>query len=167
MTAATTSLHRHAFRLVAVLAIAGYAAIMAPLLRQDFQLATLGDTLALKLRDVDAQLAQDNLEIANAKKTHEDVSLLRDDRRLLNAQGQQAMREIQDWRARRALWDGIFWSVFALAHLVLLPLALWALAAAADAGSEARRSTKPATPRKRAPRVPKNTPPKLVEGAQP
>lgn len=160
----TTTLHRHALRVVAVLALTGYAAIMAPLLRQDLQLATLGDTLDLKRREVDVQLEQNDRDFQIAKKRHsDDASLLADEHRILSVQGQQITREIERLQVRRSLWSSIYWSVFALAHLFVLPLALWSLAAAASVQEPAagRRRTA-ATPRKRTPRSTKNPPPKLV-----
>lgn len=139
---------------------------MAPLFRQDLQLATLGDTLQMKLRDVDAQLEQNSREMESGRKRRDDIAYLKDERRILAAQGLQAAREIQEWRGRQALWSNIYWSLFALAHVVLLPLALWALAAASVPGP-ATRSRTTATPRKRSPRAPRNSPPKLIEGMQP
>lgn len=158
----TNPLHRHGLRVVAVLALTGYAAIMAPLLRQDLQMATLGDTLELKRREVDMQLEQNEREMQTIRKRHDDVAYLKEERRILHIQGLQATREIESWKIRRDLWSRIYWAAFALAHVVVLPLAVWAFAAAFAPAPPTRRSS--STPRKRTTRTTRNTPPRLVEG---
>jgi hypothetical protein len=153
-------LQRGLFRVSAMLVLSGYVAIMAPLFRQDLQLATHGDTLRMNRRDIDAQLEQNDREFLSAKKRREETGYLKDERRMLNVQGLQATREIHDWQARKTLWTGIYWSLFALAHAVLLPLGFWLLAAGIASGAGAKRV--PARPRK--PKTPRNRTPKLVEG---
>jgi hypothetical protein len=156
-------LQRSLFRVSALLLLSGYVAIMAPLFRQDLQVATLGDTLVMQRRDLDAQVEQNDREFVAARKRREDVAYLKDERRALMVQGLQATREIQDWKTRKALWTSIYWSVFALAHAVVLPLAFW-MFAAASAASEKRPSHPVATPRKRTLKTPRSRLPKLVEG---
>jgi hypothetical protein len=154
-------LHRGLFRVSAMLVLSGYVAIMAPLLRQDFQVATLGDTLRMNRRDIDAQLDQNDREFLAAKKRREETAYLKDERRMLTIQGLQATREIQDWQERKRLWTGIYWSLFALAHAVLLPLGFWLLAAGVTSpksSSSRVLSTRPRKPRAR------NRTPKLVQG---
>ena len=155
-------LHRSLFRVSAMLVLSGYVAIMAPLLRQDFQVATLGDTLRMNRRDIDAQLEQNDREFLAAKKRREETAYLKDERRMLSIQGLQATREIQDWQARKTLWTGIYWSLFALAHAVLLPLGFWLLAAGVT--SPKASSSRVLSTRPRKPRAPRNRTPKLVQG---
>lgn len=162
----TSPLHRHAIRVIAVLAFTGYAAVMAPLVRQDLQIATLGDTLELKRREVDAQLEQNEHELQTVRKRHDDIAYLKEERRILHLQGIQATREFDSWKIRRDLWSRIYWAAFALAHVILLPLGLWALAAASSQ-APTTRSRPASTPRKRNPRTPRSTPPRLVEGTNP
>lgn len=139
---------------------------MAPLVRQDLQIASLGDTLELKRREVDAQLEQNEREMQTVRKRSDDVAYLKEERRILHLQGVQATREIESWKIRKDLWSRIYWAAFALAHAIVLPLAFWALAAA-SVPAPATRSRPSSTPRKRAPRTPRNTPPRLVEGTNP
>jgi hypothetical protein len=145
-----------------MLVLSGYVAIMAPMFRQDLQVATLGDTLKMNRRDIDAQLEQNDREMQAAKKRREDTGYLKDERRMLTLQGLQATREIQDWQDRRALWTRIYWSMFALAHAVLLPLGFWLLAA--GVASAPAGQSRVASQGARKPRSPRTRTPKLVEG---
>ena len=155
-------LQRGLFRVSAVLMLSGYVAIMAPMFRQDLQVATLGDTLKMNRRDIDAQLEQNDRETQAAKKRRDETGYLKDERRMLTIQGLQATREIQDWEARRSLWTRIYWSLFALAHAILLPLGFWLLAAGVSSSGANSSRAMPAPQRK--PRSPRNRTPKLVEG---
>jgi hypothetical protein len=162
----SSSIQRGFFRIVALLALSGYVAIMAPLVRQDLQLATLGDTLRMSRRSVDAQLVQNDRDIQAAKKRREDLGYLKDERRMLTLQGLEATREIQDWQVRKDLWAGMYWAAFALAHGIALPLGIWMLA-----GTSALTGARPARPampaRKRSPRTSRPRAPKLVPGTDP
>lgn len=155
-------LHRGLFRVSAMLVLSGYVAIMAPLFRQDLQMATLGDTLRMNRRDIDAQLEQNDREFLAAKKRREETAYLKDERRMLTIQGLQATREIKEWQERKTLWTGIYWSLFALAHAVLLPLGVWLLAAGVASQKAGTSRALSARPRKQ--RTPRNRTPKLVEG---
>jgi hypothetical protein len=155
-------LQRGLFRVSAMLVLSGYVAIMAPMFRQDLQVATLGDTLKMNRRDIDAQLEQNDRETQAAKKRREETGYLKDERRMLTIQGLQATREIQDWQDRKTLWTRIYWSLFALAHAVLLPLGFWLLAA--GVASTPAGPSRVASPRARKPRSPRTRTPKLVEG---
>jgi hypothetical protein len=155
-------LQRGLFRVSAMLVLSGYVAIMAPMFRQDLQVATLGDTLKMNRRDIDAQLEQNDRETQAAKKRRDETCYLKDERRMLTIQGLQATREIQDWQDRKTLWTRIYWSLFALAHAVLLPLGFWLLAA--GVASTPAGPSRVASPRARKPRSPRTRTPKLVEG---
>ena len=155
-------LQRGLFRVSAMLVLSGYVAIMAPMFRQDLQIATLGDTLKMNRRDIDAQLEQNDRETQAAKKRREETGYLKDERRMLTIQGLQATREIQDWQDRKTLWTRIYWSLFALAHAVLLPLGFWLLAA--GVASTTAGPSRVASQRARKPRSPRTRTPKLVEG---